>query len=965
MDKFEYKVKIGEIKSLIKQGAFEDAVDIADTIDWAGVKNTRDLCLASDLYKKNRLFEESRKILLYAYSKQKSRPIIRSLCELSIELKDLVGAMAYCNEFTQIAPRDPGRYILQYKMYKAQNISIEEQIEVLEKLKETERLKKWEYELATLYHNAGMEQKCIEECEQIILWFVDGSYVMKAYELMALHRPLTEQENYKYEVLRHAGGELNIQYSLKEDEKPADAQKKELEVKGVDVSPYNTQSLQAVVAEGLQDYLEGKAPLPEEKIETYEEAVAADEEALREKVVASQPEVNPELMVTTVYNAVIPEESVGKELEGEDEEDSKPGRSDDDIIGEAANEMANGLLKESVPVMRQDTDEIVPIMPVEEEPAVKEEAEDAVVEQVKEAEETKAGTEAAVEPKTKTTPEPVLEPKKEPMPEPAPEPIQIPKTKYFRPDVSNTGIIETFHKGSHMDEILSQEYDGQISLVVPEEITVEKQITGQISINDVLKDWERKKKANEEKIIAGVKQEAKKRADGLLKDFDEATKSGLLEQIENAMVTAALNEEKERIRASRPKEIKVGDIEGIDEGKKQETKVAAPEPATEKDREIFARNTGEIPEFTPLAQTVPHEELQKEDTEENEDIEEVTEAEAEEKAEDEVTIMDPNSEEEQEGEEENAVEPENETPEEPEPEIKKEVSLEEAEDKKVEEEIKKAISEDEDEKAEKAPAPEKKPHGHGVKPRTLTESEKEQFAAFIHHKSTRRQLAQTLDNVTLSSYTGNVLVTSEEDNEITTFSKLLVREIQMSDANFTGKVAKVSGDNLNRKDIADTLKCVSNGALIISEAEGLKKKTVETLIHELQHTDRGVVVVMQGHADIIDKIVQKNEGMAETFNLRIDLKAFDNKTLVEYAKSFAYDNEYQIDDLGVLALHTRISDMQTSDHEVTLAEIEDIVSDAIYYSNKKTPAHFFDILFGKRYGEEDMIVLREKDFMHY
>ena len=187
----------------------------------------------------------------------------------------------------------------------------------------------------------------------------------------------------------------------------------------------------------------------------------------------------------------------------------------------------------------------------------------------------------------------------------------------------------------------------------------------------------------------------------------------------------------------------------------------------------------------------------------------------------------------------------------------------------------------------------------------------------------------------------------------------------MSDANFTGKVAKVSGDNLNRKDIDDTLKCVSNGALIISEAEGLKKKTVETLLHELKHTDRGVVVVMQGHADIIDKIVQKNEGMEEAFNLRIDLKAFDNKTLVEYAKSYAYDNEYIIDDLGVLALHTRISDMQTSDHEVTLSEIEEIVDEAIWYSNKKTPAHFFDVLFGKRYGEEDMIVLREKDFMHY
>ena len=134
MDKFEYKVKIGEIKSLIAQKAYDDAVDVADTIDWSGVKNARDICLVSDLYKKTRLFEDSRKVLLYAYKKQKTRLIVKSLCELSIELNDLLNAMEYYKEFATMAPNDPGRFILQYKLYKAQNISIEEQIEVLEQL---------------------------------------------------------------------------------------------------------------------------------------------------------------------------------------------------------------------------------------------------------------------------------------------------------------------------------------------------------------------------------------------------------------------------------------------------------------------------------------------------------------------------------------------------------------------------------------------------------------------------------------------------------------------------------------------------------------------------------------------------------------------------------------------------------------------------------------------------------------
>ncbi len=946
MDKFEYKVKIGEIKSLIAQKAYDDAVDVADTIDWSGVKNARDICLVSDLYKKTRLFEDSRKVLLYAYKKQKTRLIVKSLCELSIELNDLLNAMEYYKEFATMAPNDPGRFILQYKLYKAQNISIEEQIEVLEQLKESQRLAKWEYELATLYHKAGMETKCVEECEQIILWIVDGKYVMKAYELKALHQPLTEQENYKYELLRHAGGQLNIQYSLKDDPNAEVQKKKELEVKDVDVSPYNTQNLQAVVAEGLQDYLGAKTvSIPAEEVNSYEEAVAKDEEALseknNEKIIASGPEAaNPELMVTTVYNAVLPEESVGQELEEETGKISDSKLSDEDIIGEVSKEKASGILEKNVPVIKQDTDEIIPIT------ADTGDEEEAPASQ----------------------PAPVFTNE-------LPEGFEIPKTKYFKPDINSTGIIETFRKGSHMDEILSQEYDGQISIVLPEETPVEKQITGQISITDVMRDWERKKKENEEKRIAEVRAQAREQAGGLLNNFDEATKSGLLEQIENAMVTAALKEEQERIRASRPKQIKVSDINGKDE----ETKVAAPQPATDEDRIKLAKQIGEG-EFKPLADSVPHEEeapvkvIPEVDPIDQEVIPEVDPIDQE----IENAVAEAISEDEKElAQKEAQKTPEEETSE-------KEVSEEEAFEEEVSEdspemfvpegydppednaEGKKTVANKEKANASREKTREKpaKEH-HDSKPRALTDSEKEQFAAFIHHKSTRRQLAHALDNITLASYTGNVLVTSEEDNEITTFSKLLVREIQMSDANFTGKVAKVSGDNLNRKDIDDTLKCVSNGALIISEAEGLKKKTVETLLHELKHTDRGVVVVMQGHADIIDKIVQKNEGMEEAFNLRIDLKAFDNKTLVEYAKSYAYDNEYIIDDLGVLALHTRISDMQTSDHEVTLSEIEEIVDEAIWYSNKKTPAHFFDVLFGKRYGEEDMIVLREKDFMHY
>ena len=905
MDKFEYKVKVDEIKSLIQKGAFEDAVDVADTVDWAGIKNVRTLCMISDLYKKCRLFEESRTVLIYAYNKQKARSIVKSLCELSIELGDLLGAIEYCKEFVMMAPKDPNVFVLQYKIYKAQGISFEEQIEVLEQLKKAEYMEKWAYELATLYHKVGMGDKCVEECNELITWFVDGKYVMKAFELKALHKPLSESETYKYELLRQAGGELNIQYSLKEETK-AEPVKKELEVKNVDVSPYNTQSLQAVVAEGVQDVLEVPPAFePENKPETREEAIAMDEAALN----PAAPESNPELMVTTMYNAIIPEEPVGQELDETDAKEEDVNFSDTDIIGDVAKEMAKDILMEKEYTLHQNTDEMKMI--TDDDLGLTSKSVDEGIGSI--FKDTHDENEAIFEKK-----------------------IDIRKS-----ELTNTGVIETFHKGSNMDDILSQEYDGQISLVVPEETHVEKQITGQISIDDVMKEWELKKKANEARRIAEVKAAVRKQADGLFANFDEATKSGLLEQIENAMISAALNEEN-----GKPKQIKVADI-----------------PSLEEENKIKAEDAADLKKYT-------FKDLEDEPEEEPSETEEVMEETPKEEAKVEVVKEKPVK---KEAAWKEIKEP---VKEEPDKEDTVEEELQEEESDEVEEiaeiediteelkDIKDEIEEELKKDGKSAKRAEKNAPKHG-RHRDLSESERAQFGPFVHHKSTRKQLVNVLDNFTLAAYTGNVLVTSEEDYEVTTFSKLLVKEIQMSDSNFTGKVAKVSGDNLNKKDVSETLKCVANGALIISEAEGLRKTTVETLLKELQQTERGVIVVMQGHADVIDKIVEKNEGMAEAFNLRVDLKAFDNKTLVEYAKTYAYDCEYTLDELGVLALHQRIDDMQTSDHEVTLSDVEELIDEAIYYADKKTPTHFFDILFGKRYDEEDMIVLREKDFMHY
>ncbi|MDE7113845.1 MAG: hypothetical protein K2O57_06635 [Acetatifactor sp.] len=200
MDKYEYKVRAESIRELIAQRDYIQAAEIADTIDWRRVKSVMMLCTISDLYKINRRYEDARDLLLLAYERRPGgRNICYSLCELSIKTGEFVQAMEYYKEFVRVAPKDPGRYILQYKLYEDQDVSLEERIEVLEDLKKHDYREKWAYELAYLYHRVGLATRCVEECDEMILWFGEGEYVVKAMELKMLHQPLSAEQQEKYD----------------------------------------------------------------------------------------------------------------------------------------------------------------------------------------------------------------------------------------------------------------------------------------------------------------------------------------------------------------------------------------------------------------------------------------------------------------------------------------------------------------------------------------------------------------------------------------------------------------------------------------------------------------------------------------------------------------------------------------------------------------------------------------------
>lgn len=951
MDKYEYKVRADEIKSLISQGEYADAVKIADSIDWRRVKSVMMLCTISDLYKINRRFEDSRDILLLAYDRHAGgRLIVYSLCELSIKLGEYVQALEYYKEFVQLAPKDSGRYILQYKLYEAQEVSLEERIEVLEELKKRDYRERWAYELAYLYHRVGLASKCVEECDEMFLWFGEGRHVLKGLELKMLHQPLSQEQQVKYDQMKQTGGfitsdyaadqqaiqeqaheeteeEEDNEFSLEENILTHDTREMpgkedlDIQVKTVDVSQYNTINLQKELAESMKEILEDNIPReePAQEAEQLLQTQVYESASIRSSIRAEEKEQGPEVNQDTDEMQLITEEDLKES--GEKKQTDAPvsrnkpeeGESEEVFFGNT--EEVN--IQEVVSELAQQNGSRTPFTPLEEDAPSAEEKDESVPEDSLNISDIPKATAASG---IFSIPETSSVLSGQQIPEASPD-----------PSLSNTGVIRTFNKPSGYDDMLSQEYDGQISLVVPEQEKLEKQITGQLSIEDIMAEWEKMKQENERRRMEEIRKRVHQQTDTLFADFDESTKSGLLEELEKAMVTAAIREEKLRAAQERPKVIKMADIDRTGQEKEPLEEAVKVSKTETPDKEA-------IPQTDPVAA----ESLQIPDTGVSEE-----ELEA----------------------------------------LKEVFKPKGTKVRKKKEPVKKVVKEDNqktDVKAEKEPqvkegfvdeeavvlepSEEQKVKEEGDNKHTareMTNSEREQFAPFIHHKRTRNQIVEAIDNISMASYTGNVIITGEEGTGTTALAKLLVKEIQLSDSNFSGKVAKISGSVMNKKDIGATLSKLSGGALIVEAASAMKKPAADQLLKELEQEGKGLIILLEDTKPKMNEFLVKNPDIKSVFNLRVDVEALDDQTLVKYARKYALEQEYTIDELGVLALHTRIADMQTSDHEVTLSEIEELVDEAIYYAERKTPKHFFDVLLGKRYDEEDMIVLRENDFMHY
>ena len=955
MDKYEYNLRNEEINALIGRREFQKAVAIADSIDWTKVRSVKTLCKISDLYKINRRYKEAKILLEQALDKCPSgKNIVSSLCELCIKMEDLIGAVEYYKMFLKMAPTDSNAFILLYKLYEAQEATLEERISVLEELKKRERIEKWCYELAYLYHKMGLTTRCVEECDDLALWFRDGKYVKKAMELKMLHQQLTPSQEMIYQSMvapqeKEVKPEENVIKTEEENTIPA-REPDEVLVKTVDVGQYSTINIQKALEESIKDTL-GENPqfnsgdlvetgddstifIPETKDVQEDEAPVAKDNVV-DAILA------PMLQDTGEMQELFFEAENTGEIEIEEEQNTD---TEDEDVSEGVEELVEieeDIVEEvNIAEFEPEIEENVEIDELEEASEVEvldevEEIEDVPTEDIRsqvafpdmpvsedtiiynkgditnqvrqavfgrQAEITEGTTEEIKANLDKATKEELM------------DLIDKKVTEALENAIKGQSVVRREEKAERndrstmsmvvpprsMQKMLSQDYDGQISLVVPEQEKVEKQITGQINIEEYLSNWENTKKQSHLRTEEEIKKKIVRETGTLFTEFEAKARDGILEKIQS-----------DPDKLDKP----------IDADKEYEEYLNSILESDEKD------NKKEKDEDDGFTLNIP-------DADIDEEIDEFEDFNTESRDE----IADESG---------------------------KEESVEETEDEVDAEET---VSSTESQKTKDEPKEKSKPEskeaasdedGEG---RSLTDDELNLFSQFVQTKKAKQNLSRALDNISLASYTGNVFVTGDTGEESIELSRNVVQYAKVTDSNFSGKIGKVTGSSLNGRDVTATVERMKNGGLIIEKAGDMNADTVKELIKVLNQDNMGILVVMQDTKKEMNKMFSHFDSMKQIFNVHIEIEELSDDALVAYGRQYAEHMEYSIDEMGILALHTRIDELQTSDHIVSVADVRDIVDEAIEHATKFSLKHVTDVLFGKRYDDEDMIILKERDF---
>lgn len=884
MDKYEYNLKLDQIKALSAEEGYMSAAEIADSINWNKIKNVNTLVKIGEIYEKAERYQDARDILLMAYDRSPiGRMIIYRLAEVAIKMGDYDAATEYYDEFVEIAPHDDMKYVLRYAIKKGQGASFDELITILEEYKDEEYTEEWAYELAYLYHKAGKADKCIDACDELILWFGDGPYVERALELKMLYQPLTKAQEEKYRRFKA------------EKEKPAKI-KDEAEVTEI----------------GAMEMVKGG-------------------EIVHDDVTIPQITVNQEK-----FNTVNLQHEIAKGMQQIMEAKGK-------------NEVADTM--DTIKKIVED----IPYLKLE-----------------------KEQEEYAQQPE---------------------------ETEHIATDEEIDGSLKLNFK-----ELLGEDADGQMSMVMSEKTQLEHQITGQMSIQDVLEEWEKTRhaaeialKEAEQQKLESAKARALQEAGDIMERLNDVipkldagvTPKELLEE-EYLKVPVDIIEQKAAVKE--PEEEQKPDMqelyadETVDEVQEpqeapEDTMDEAQEPheapeeaidEAQESQEALEEAIEEVQESREVPEDTAEE--AKEPVGEPEDIIMAEESEKDEILTQPTTMMpeitddmlnadDDTADDEASQEEENVSEKrdfDHVTSF-----IEQEIAKMTAKNPGLEKKLDMAktrkmpdisLPEDLDSEEDDSKLKETK----HIK--QLTSEQKAIFSYFIPVKGMEDQICKAYNavldhfNRKENASTGNLIIQGEQGCGKTMLATSFIKVLQKDGEQLTGKMGKIDAAALNKKDVQQVVRKITGGCLIIERAGDIDRSIAAQLSFLMEHDITGTLYILEDTSKGIKKALSMDEGFASKFTEKISVPIFTNDELVLFAKSYSAELGYKIDEMAILALHNRISNIERIDQATTLTEVKDIIDEAIDREAHSGLKKAISILTAKRYTDDDRIVLKEDHF---
>ena len=860
MDKYEYNLKLDQIKALSAEEGYMSAAEIADSINWNKIKNVNTLVKIGEIYEKAERYQDARDILLMAYDRSPiGRMIIYRLAEVAIKMGDYDAATEYYDEFVEIAPHDDMKYVLRYAIKKGQGASFDELITILEEYKDEEYTEEWAYELAYLYHKAGKADKCIDACDELILWFGDGPYVERALELKMLYQPLTKAQEEKYRRFKA------------EKEKPAKI-KDEAEVTEI----------------GAMEMVKGG-------------------EIVHDDVTIPQITVNQEK-----FNTVNLQQEIAKGMQQIMEAKGK-------------NEVADTM--DTIKKIVED----IPYLKLEKE-------QEEYVQQPEE-------------------------------------------TEHIATDEEIDGSLKLNFK-----ELLGEDADGQMSMVMSEKTQLEHQITGQMSIQDVLEEWEKTRhaaeialKEAEQQKLESAKARALQEAGDIMERLNDVipkldagvTPKELLEE-EYLKVPVDIIEQKAAVKE--PEEEQKPDMqelyaeETVDEVQEPQE---APEEAIEEAIEEV-QESREVPEDAadearePVGE--PEDIIMAEESEKDEILMQPTTM-MPEITDDMLNVDDDTSDDEASQEKENVSEKrdfDHVTSF-----IEQEIAKMTAKNPGLEKKLDMAktrkmpdisLPEDLDSEEDDSKLKETK----HIK--ELTSEQKAIFSYFIPVKGMEDQICKAYNavldhfNRKENASTGNLIIQGEQGCGKTMLATSFIKVLQKDGEQLTGKMGKIDAAALNKKDVQQVVRKITGGCLIIERAGDIDRSIAAQLSFLMEHDITGTLYILEDTSKGIKKALSMDEGFASKFTEKISVPIFTNDELVLFAKSYSAELGYKIDEMAILALHNRISNIERIDQATTLTEVKDIIDEAIDREAHSGLKKAISILTARRYTDDDRIVLKEDHF---